>query len=142
MLHPNTTHLREIRLYFQINLRSPKIPEKSRTLRLPSRTFRLPSGAPIFRRRMLHHPLLRARQRNLAEATVRQGTPARAQAGQEAFGRPACTKRHLVPVCSERYLIQGLHGQMRNSGDAIVQNASTVLQPVRPEGHLTVVLQR
>ena len=155
MLHPSKTHLPEIWLYFSINLRSPKIPEKtttlrlpsrtlrlpSRTLRLPSRTLRLPSGAAILRRRMLHHLLLRVRQGSLAEATVRQGTPAKAQAGREDFGRPASTKGHLVQVCSERYMVQGLHGQKRISGDAIVQGFSTVIRPVRPEGHLAVVLQ-
>ena len=84
-----------IALYFQMNPPSLKLPEKTFLL--------LPSGAPILRRRMLHHLLLRFRQGILAEATVRRGTPARAQAGQEAFGRSACTTRHLVLVCSERY---------------------------------------
>ena len=74
---------------------------------------------------MLHHLRLRVHQGILAEATVRQGTSARAQGGQEASGRPACTTRHFVPVCSERYLVQGLQGQKRTSGDAIVQGFST-----------------
>ena len=76
----------------------------------------------------------------LAGATVRRGTPARAQARQEAFGRPAYMKRHLIPTCSERYVVQGL--QKRISGDAIIQDCSTVLQLVRPEGHLAVLLRR
>ena len=84
----------EIRLYFQMNLQSLKLPEKTSLLLL--------SGTRILRGRMLHYLLLRARHGILAEATVRRGTPARAQVGQEAFGRPACTKRHLIPVCSER----------------------------------------
>ena len=67
----------------------------------------------------------------LAEATVRQRTPARPQVGQEAFGRPACTKRHLVPVCSDRYSAQGLHGRIRTSGDAIVQDC--LRPPARSE---------
>ena len=49
-------------------------------------------------------------------------------------------ERHLIPICSERYAVQGL--QKRISGDAIVQDCSTVLQPVRPEGHLAVLLRR
>ena len=70
---------------FSMNLHSLQLTEKTFLL--------LPSGAPIFRRRMLHHLQLRARQGILAKATVRRGTPARAQAGQKASGRPLCTKR-------------------------------------------------
>ena len=57
------------------------------------------------------------------------------------------------PVCSWRYSAQELQGLKRISGDAITQGCSrtpvrserylvTVLQPVRPEEHLAVVLQR
>ena len=54
-----------------MNLPSPEALEKSLTLRLSPL-------APILRRPTLHHLLLRVRQGILAEATVRQETPARA----------------------------------------------------------------
>ena len=78
--------------------------------------------------------LLRVRQGILAEATVRQETPARPQMGQGAFGRPACTKRHLVPVCSERYPSQRPQGLIRTAWDAIVQDCSR--PPARSERRL------
>ena len=124
--HPRALHLPEIRFYFQMNLHS---------LKLPGMTFLLlPSGAPILGRRMPHHLQVRVHQETLAEATVRRGTPARAQAGQEASGRPSCTTRQLVLVRSERYGAQGLLKSI--SWD------TTVIQPVRPEGHLAVLLRR
>ncbi|CAN0366114.1 unnamed protein product [Ascophyllum nodosum] len=54
--------------------------------------------------------------------------------GQEAFGRPACTKRHLVPVCSERYPSQRPQRLIRTAGDAIVQDRSR--PPARSERRL------
>ena len=126
VLHPRAQHLPEIRLYFQMNLHPLKLPDNTFLL--------LPSGAPILGRRKLHHLQLRVRQVTLAEATVRRGMPARAQAGQEATRRPSCATRHLVLVRSERYGAQ--RPQKRISWDV------TVLQPVRPEGHLAVLLRR
>ena len=77
---------------------------------------------------------------NLRGSDGPTGDACESTSGTKGFRTPACTKRHLIPICSERYVVQGL--QKGISGDTIVQDCLTVLQPVRPEGYLAVLLRR
>ena len=91
-------HLPEIHLYFQMNLHSLKLPDKTSLpspppvaskspLKMDAASPSAPSRASILRRWMLHYLLLRARRGSFGEATVQD------RSGQRVLpwgGAPEC----------------------------------------------------